>query len=77
MMLEKPIELEDMESVDSEYHKSLVWIRDNDPTELDLTFCVDEDSFGYFSQRELKPNGAQIPVTNENKLEYMKYINHK
>jgi E3 ubiquitin-protein ligase NEDD4 len=63
-----------MESVDSEYHKSLVWIRDNDPTELDLTFCVDEDSFGYFSQRELKPNGAQIPVTNENKLEYIKLV---
>ncbi|CAG7723308.1 unnamed protein product [Allacma fusca] len=74
MMLEKQIELEDMESVDSEYHKSLVWIRDNDPTELDLTFCVDEDSFGHFSQRELKPNGVQIPVTNDNKLEYIKLV---
>jgi len=72
MMLGKPIELEDMESVDSEYHKSLLWIRDNDPTELDLTFCVDEDSFGHTSQRELKPNGAQISVTNECKIEYMK-----
>lgn len=71
-MLGKSIELEDMESVDSEYHKSLLWIRDNDPAELDLTFCVDEDTFGITSQRELKPNGAQIPVTNDNKLEYIK-----
>lgn len=72
MMLGKSIELEDMESVDSEYHKSLLWIRDNDPTELDLTFCVDEDTFGITSQRELKTSGAQIPVTNENKMEYIK-----
>jgi len=71
-MLGKQIELEDMESVDSEYHRSLLWIRDNDPTELDLTFCVDEETFGITSQRELKPNGAQIPVTNENKHEYIK-----
>lgn len=61
-----------MESVDSEYHKSLLWIRENDPAELDLTFCVDEDTFGQTKQYELKPNGAQIPVTNESKIEYMK-----
>lgn len=71
-MLGKPIELEDMESVDSEYHRSLLWIRDNDPTELELTFCIDEETFGITSQRELKPNGAQIPVTNDNKNEYIK-----
>jgi E3 ubiquitin-protein ligase NEDD4 len=74
MMLGKPIELEDMESVDSEYHKSLLWIRENDPTELDLTFCVDEDTFGHTSQRELKPNGASIPVTNDSKIEYMRLV---
>lgn len=49
-MLAKPIELEDMESVDSEYHRSLLWIRDNDPNELELTFCVDEETFGITSQ---------------------------
>ncbi|XP_021948914.1 E3 ubiquitin-protein ligase NEDD4 [Folsomia candida] len=74
MMLAKPIELEDMESVDSEYHRSLLWIRDNDPNELELTFCVDEETFGITSQRELKPNGAQIPVTNDNKNEYIKLV---
>jgi E3 ubiquitin-protein ligase NEDD4 len=74
MMLGKPIELEDMESVDSEYHKSLLWIRENDPAELDLTFCVDEDTFGQTKQYELKPNGVTIPVTNDNKIEYMKLV---
>ena len=42
MMLDKPINLKDMESVDTEYFNSLVWIKENDPTEfdLDLTFQV-------------------------------------
>lgn len=73
MMLGKPIELKDMESVDSEYYKSLLWIKENDPFELELTFALDEDSFGSTSQHELKPNGANIPVTQENKDEYIRY----
>lgn len=40
MMLGKPIDLKDMESVDTEYYNSLLWIKENDPTELDLTFQV-------------------------------------
>ncbi|XP_046399673.1 E3 ubiquitin-protein ligase Nedd-4 isoform X2 [Ischnura elegans] len=74
MMLSKPIDLRDMESVDSEYYNSLLWIKENDPSELDLTFCVDEESFGHTSQRELKPNGANIPVTNDNKDEYISLV---
>jgi len=74
MMLEKPIELKDMESVDSEYFNSLVWIKENDPLELDLNFAVDEESFGKTFQIELKPNGTNIPVTNENKHEYINLV---
>lgn len=73
-MLGKPIDLKDMESVDSEYYKSLLWIKENDPLGLDLTFAVDEDSFGHTSQYELKTNGANIPVDNSNKDEYIKYV---
>ena len=40
MMLGKPIELKDMESVDTEYYKSLLWMKENDPSELELTFQV-------------------------------------
>ncbi|KAG5677964.1 hypothetical protein PVAND_007676 [Polypedilum vanderplanki] len=74
MMLEKPIELKDMESVDMEYYNSLLWIKENDPSELMLTFCVDEETFGHTSQRDLKPNGSQIEVTNENKDEYIRLV---
>jgi hypothetical protein len=39
-MLGKEMVLEDMESVDTEYFNSLLWIKENDPSELDLTFQV-------------------------------------
>ncbi|XP_068217272.1 E3 ubiquitin-protein ligase Nedd-4 isoform X5 [Palaemon carinicauda] len=74
MMLSKPIELKDMESVDSEYYNSLLWIQENDPADLDLTFSVDEESFGQTSSHSLKENGANIPVTNENKFEYIELV---
>ncbi|KAF7244003.1 E3 ubiquitin-protein ligase NEDD4-like [Varanus komodoensis] len=74
MMLGKPITLKDMESVDSEYYNSLKWILENDPTELDLMFCIDEENFGQTYQVDLKPNGSDIMVTNENKREYIDLV---
>ncbi|KAG6461605.1 hypothetical protein O3G_MSEX012740 [Manduca sexta] len=74
MMLGKAIELQDMESVDLEYYNSLMWIKENDPSELYLTFSVDEEQFGKTIQRELKPDGANIPVDEENKYEYIRLV---
>ncbi|KAM3876779.1 E3 ubiquitin-protein ligase NEDD4-like [Diretmus argenteus] len=74
MMLQKPITLQDMESVDSEYFNSLMWILENDPTELDLRFTIDEELFGQTHQHELKPGGAEIVVTDENKKEYIHLV---
>ena len=71
MMLGKPITLADMESVDNEYYNSLIWIKDNDPADLELRFVVDEEVFGTMQSRELKPNGANVPVTVQNRDEYI------
>ena len=35
MLLDKPMKLADMQSVDAEYYNSLTWIKDNDPVDLD------------------------------------------
>ena len=51
----KTIELKDMESVDAEFYKSLLWIKENDPSEMELTFQVDEENLGQIISRELKP----------------------
>uniref|UniRef100_A0A7M4EZB2 E3 ubiquitin-protein ligase n=1 Tax=Crocodylus porosus TaxID=8502 RepID=A0A7M4EZB2_CROPO len=74
MMLQKPITLHDMESVDSEYYNSLKWILENDPAELDLRFMVDEELFGQTHQHDLKSGGSEIVVTNKNKRDYIHLV---
>ena len=74
MMLGRPITLDSMESVDAEYHQSLVWILENDPECLELTFQVDEEVLGQKVTKELRPGGAGIPVTEQNKADYIKAV---
>ncbi|KAG7281185.1 hypothetical protein CRUP_032888, partial [Coryphaenoides rupestris] len=52
-------------------------INPNDITSvLDHTFCVEHSAFGKFLQHELKPNGRNVPVTEDNKKEYVRlYVN--
>jgi len=74
MMLGKSIELKDMESVDTEYFNSLIWIKENDPSELELAFQVDEENFGQTVSIELRPGGKECRVTDENKDEYIQLV---
>uniref|UniRef100_A0A4W3JEM0 HECT-type E3 ubiquitin transferase n=1 Tax=Callorhinchus milii TaxID=7868 RepID=A0A4W3JEM0_CALMI len=65
-------DLSDLEYLDEEFHQSLQWMKDNDINDiLDLTFTVNEEVFGQITERELKPGGANIPVTEKNKKEYI------
>lgn len=64
--------LSDLETLDPEYCQSLIWIKENDITDvLDLTFSVTEDKYGQLIERDLKENGRNIPVTEKNKMEYI------
>ncbi|CUM56538.1 E3 ubiquitin-protein ligase RSP5 [Debaryomyces fabryi] len=75
MMLRKKVVLQDMEGVDAEFYRSLKWICDNDITDiLDLTFSAEDERFGEIVEVDLKPGGAQIEVTEENKHEYVELI---
>lgn len=40
---------------------------------LELTFSTDDERFGETVTIDLKPNGRNIEVTNENKKEYIEY----
>lgn len=74
-MLGKPVDHRDLESIDPEYYKSLVWMLDNDIDGIiDLTFSVERDEFGVTEIVDLIPNGRNIPVTNENKHDYVRRI---
>ncbi|KAI9329015.1 hypothetical protein DFJ73DRAFT_790954 [Zopfochytrium polystomum] len=75
MILRRKITIKDMESVDADLHRSLQWMLDNAIEDvLDLTFSTDNEHFGELQNIELKPGGASIAVTDENKKEYVELI---
>ena len=71
-----PISFSDLEFLDQEVYKNTIWIRDNTGVEaLILDFTVQsQDAKGVVTTVELKPNGADIPVTDENKHEYLRLL---
>ncbi|KAM8862953.1 itchy E3 ubiquitin protein ligase b isoform 2-T2 [Spinachia spinachia] len=75
-MLNKPLALKDLESIDPEFYNSLMWIKDNDIEEcgLEMFFSVDKEILGEVSTHELKPDGGELQVTEENKEEYIRLV---
>ena len=72
-MLNKKLNVKDVESIDPEFYNSIVWIRENNIEEvgLELYFSADFEVLGQVSQHNLKEDGDQIRVTEENKEEYI------
>lgn len=75
-ILGKPVKYTDMESEDYSFYQGLVFLLEHDVKELgyELTFSVEVREFGVTEVRELKPNGSNIPVTEENKHEYVRLV---
>ncbi|KAI5288324.1 hypothetical protein KEM54_005299, partial [Ascosphaera aggregata] len=78
-ILGKDVSIKDMETLDLDYYKSLQWMLENDITDIITeTFSVETDSFGEKQIIDLIPNGRNIPVTQENKEEYIqKVVNYR
>ncbi|PVG00224.1 HECT-domain-containing protein [Serendipita vermifera] len=75
LILHKKVTLPDLESVDAELHRGMTWMLENDITDvIDETFTTVEDRFGELVTIELKPGGADIPVTEANKKEYVEAV---
>ena len=79
MLLNKSINLDDIEGVDPNLHTSLQWMLDNDINGvIDTTFSVEHEAYGAVLTHELKKGGKDIPVTQENKCDYVKlYVNYR
>ncbi|KAF5324696.1 hypothetical protein D9611_004349 [Ephemerocybe angulata] len=72
MILGKKVTLSDLESVDAELHRGLTWMLENDITDIiDETFTTTEERFGEMVTIELKPGGEEVPVTQDNKKDYV------
>lgn len=74
-ILDRSVSLKDMENLDLEYFKSLMWMLENDITDIITEdFSVETDDYGEHKTIDLIPDGRNIPVTEENKQEYVRLI---
>ncbi|KAG7388711.1 hypothetical protein PHYPSEUDO_011904 [Phytophthora pseudosyringae] len=75
-LLQLPTGMDDLHQMDSQYHKSLVWMLENDIEDvIDETFSVEVEGAGKKPVIvDLKENGRDIPVTDVNKQEYVNLV---
>ncbi|KAI9997214.1 hypothetical protein PInf_000650 [Phytophthora infestans] len=75
-VLQLPTGINDLYQMDSQYHKSLVWMLENDIEDvIDETFSVEmEGGAKKPVVVDLKENGRDIPVTDVNKQEYVDLV---
>ncbi|WWC58375.1 uncharacterized protein I303_100915 [Kwoniella dejecticola CBS 10117] len=75
MILKKKITLQDLESVDSGLHRGLTWMLENDITDvIEDTFSITEEHFGEVVTVDLKDDGRNIEVTEDNKKDYVDLV---
>lgn len=70
-ILKCELNLKDIEDIDDELYKNLDWMLNNDVDSLYMFFEIDTKELGEIKSIELKENGSEIKVTNENKTEYV------
>ncbi|CDW95491.1 hypothetical protein [Sporisorium scitamineum] len=80
-MLGKQSFLDDLGSIDTldkELYKGLISLKNyqGNVEDLSLNFTVTDEEFGVSMTCELIPGGANIPVTNLNRMEYIYRISH-
>uniref|UniRef100_A0A6Q2YT88 HECT-type E3 ubiquitin transferase n=1 Tax=Esox lucius TaxID=8010 RepID=A0A6Q2YT88_ESOLU len=75
-ILGKSVRYTDMESEDYPFFQGLVYLLENHVSTLgyELTFSTEVQEFGVCEVRDLKPNGGNIIVTEENKKEYVHLV---
>jgi E3 ubiquitin-protein ligase HUWE1 len=80
-MLGQLVGVKDMEAHDPSYYGSLKYILENKLSDGfigDFTFSAETEEFGEMKVEDLIENGRNIPVTDENKREYVRLtVEHK
>lgn len=67
------VDVHHLASLDPVMYKNLLSLKnyDGDVVDLGLDFTIVIDEFGQTRVEELKPNGSNITVTNQNRIEYI------
>lgn len=74
-ILKEPVDISDLKELSPTIGKSMQQILDYKDDDLEdvfcLTFSITQEVYGEVRTIQLKPNGDQIPVTQENKREFV------
>ena len=71
--------LDDLASVDPELYQGLLFLKNytgNVEGDLSLNFTVANEEFGVSKTLDLIPNGRNVAVTNENRVQYITLVAH-
>ncbi|KAI9456329.1 HECT-domain-containing protein [Boletus coccyginus] len=70
--------LDDLASLDPDLYQGLVFLKNytGNMEDLSLNFTVATEEFGVAKAIDLIPNGSNVPVTRENRLQYIYLISH-
>ncbi|ORX33914.1 hypothetical protein BD324DRAFT_665268 [Kockovaella imperatae] len=67
--------IDDLQSLDNELYKGLIVLKSYPrPEELSLNFTIVQEEFGQTQTIDLVPGGSDIPVTVENRHEYIQLV---
>ena len=74
-ILNRPISVKDLEYYDNTYYKNLMWMLENPINDIVTeTFSIEAEEYGVTHIIDLVPDGRTIPVTDENKTEYVRLV---
>ena len=70
------VDIDHLYSMDPELHKNLLYLKtyEGDVQDLGLDFTIAIDDYGENKIELLKPEGDEIAVTNENRIEYIHLV---
>src|SRR5690554_4770672 len=79
-LLDRPVEVEDFQFYDHVHYKNLKCMLDNKLEDIGLEdslfFTIESEALGTRTSIPLIPNGEKIPVTDENKQQYVERVTH-
>jgi ubiquitin-protein ligase E3 C len=78
-LLGEPNYTDDLESLDPEMYRNLMYLKHCDRKtveEMNLTFTIMDNEYEGGKEVPLIPNGKDIPVTVENRIEYINRVAH-
>ena len=70
------VDIDHLQSLDPELYKNLLYLKnyEGDVQDLGLDFTIVSEEIGLAVVADMKPGGANIPVTNENRIEYIHLV---